>query len=109
LTFACHLCGASLENENGIPIIGANLEDRHARLIDGAGRHMAVLHPEIIQQINYGSAALGYLILIANIRTDQTLIHNRTKAMLGHTVVLVDNLRQELSEDAQRELNLRTF
>jgi hypothetical protein len=78
-----------------------------ARWLDGAGRHMAVSHPHVMEEVVQASARIGYLILMSHTRTDDGGLEERTKATREEIVQLVGRLDDELSPDPQRVL--RTF
>ena len=83
MSFICRICGLDLDIEpDGIPVIGITPEEKHARWIDYAGRHMATLHRKVMEEIVTVSSMISYLILTANIKTDdQTVFNSRLMAI----------------------------
>jgi elongation factor P hydroxylase len=104
VSFVCAKCSADLNVEERIPVIGYSDDDTLAKSLDYALRHMAAMHPEVVDDINSAAAGIGYLVMVSNLRTTDKAIEARTKVMLEQTVKKVNYLEQELSTDPERFL-----
>jgi hypothetical protein len=107
MSFTCAHCSARLDISPEIPLIGESPEMEQARWLDGAGRHMAVSHPHVMEEVVQASARIGYLILMSHTRTDDKSLEMRTESTLRLMRDLTKYLYEEL--DNNPEKFLRTF
>jgi hypothetical protein len=107
MSLTCAHCSARLDISPEIPLIGETPEMEQARWLDGAGRHMAVSHPQVMEEVVQASASIGYLILMSHTRTDDQALMNRTEGTRQMMRDLADYLDREL--DTNPERFLRTF
>lgn len=106
MSLTCHLCGLELcrEGEGYIALIGESMDEKLARWMDAAGRHMAAVHPEVMTEMLEASSMLGYLVLAENFRTDEPSIEDKTRQALNRTLAVVKRVQLELIADHERAL-----
>jgi len=80
VTLTCSHCGVTLSQPLGeIPVLGEDQEQKRTRSVESAAQHMALRHPEIMQQVVALSAQMGFAVLMANVKTDDRFLIDRRK------------------------------
>lgn len=70
MSFTCAKCGVALDLTQGPVILGEDEGVKRSRWIQQAGQHMAIMHPEVVQETILYTGLIGGAVLMRHINTD---------------------------------------
>lgn len=94
MSFTCSICGVALDLVPGsVTLLGEDEQQKRTRWIQQAGQHFSAIHQEVMGSAIIAQGAIGLLIILSAVRTDDETILQRFTAERKHILAAVSAVR----------------